>query len=275
MMWIRALQNTFWQGPENWVLHPVLPLSVFNLFCLSSYSREMDTFSPHHQQHHGTNHTSKCCKFICPYCLFIYCVQLMLPRPSRRQNGTYQTKTLSNAKRYLDPEQLQGELSAIVTHTRVVCGLLSVWLIITHSSPPTPQWSLPSLNKAQCVPNMLRNGPFSLKKRPRKFGSTSSPTPYLCSIFFVCLHIHGKWIHSHLITNNITVPIIHQNAVSSSVRIVCSFILENVPQTDLYTINIKADQDPREGKTLPIRPRPSQRQNVTSIQNNSKLHAEA
>eukprot|EP00116_Pleurobrachia_bachei_P012200 sb/3472462/ len=36
------------------------------------------------------------------------------------------------------------------------------------------------------------------------------PTPYLCLI--VLFHLYLNWIHSHLITNNITVPIIHQNA---------------------------------------------------------------
>eukprot|EP00116_Pleurobrachia_bachei_P013618 sb/3473880/ len=54
-------------------------------------------------------------------------------------------------------------------------------------------------------------------------GVTFFPTPYLRLI--VPFYIYHNWIHSHLITNNITVPIIHQKAVSSSVRIVCLMIV--------------------------------------------------
>eukprot|EP00116_Pleurobrachia_bachei_P000851 sb/3461113/ len=85
--------------------------------------------SSHHQQHHGTNRTSKSCKFICPYCLFNDCVQPTYDkcrtRPSQRQNVTYfqdqdplkgktlpisKTRTLSKAKRYLpDQDPLKGK----------------------------------------------------------------------------------------------------------------------------------------------------------------------
>ena len=59
----------------------------------------------------------------------------LYPRPSQRQNVTLWTDILYSTDYMTDatsspisPKLRKGELSAIVTHTRVVCGLLSVWL---------------------------------------------------------------------------------------------------------------------------------------------------
>jgi hypothetical protein len=54
------------------------------------------------------NSCIKSCKFICPYCLFIDCVQFIVivyGIPGIHRNSRPKLKTLSKAERYLVPDQ--------------------------------------------------------------------------------------------------------------------------------------------------------------------------